>query len=386
MNIVLSQKEQGILGLVGHVGVGHAHSLGGIVQDDSAGFAAVGSLLREALQVDTTIASAVGNPETGVVEVTTQAGGIGRAFAARGITPAESQLMERAKGLDGLLCQRAAVTVMGRIYGQGAGEAACALETAIALAVVNSMAQGSHGRLKVWDCALPDRDDCVLAGVIEIDGLPVSVMLVVNATQGGIGPDEDYEGNVMLGEKYQAMTQVGLHTLPTIVVESKFYRADWSGAITRPCMVVRSQKDLDDTQLGEVLSQALRDLEVEYQYRQDAMPSVPGSLQQATRQVAEQIIQLARQLGEAQTALEKVRLTAQLNRLVSEDAGGVTFMSNRLNERVRGAGLEPHTGAVLSLLVTEKERNFWKIPLLTQEDLILYQRVLVQAVKLFAQK
>ncbi len=386
MQITLSNRQQGVLGLVGHVGAGHAHSAGGMVQDDSAGFAVVGSLFKEALALDTTIVSVEGNLENGMIEVVTAGGGIGRAFAARGITPAEQRLMGAIRGADGLLCQEAAVNAMGRIYGQGAGEAASALEAAIALAVMDSMSKASRGQLRLQSCALPNREDCVLCGVVEMDGIPVSLMLVLNATRGGIGPDEDYEGNVMLGEKYAAMKRVGLDMLPTIVVESKFYRTDWSDGIDRPCMMVRSQKDLDDSRMGRVLCRALEALEMDYQYKEDAMPAIPGSLQQATCRIADRIIQLAGRLKEAETALEKVEIVAQLNRLVSEDAGSVTFMSNHLNDRVRGAGLEPHTGAVLSLLITREEKEKWKIPLLTPDDLMKYCRVLLKAVQIFAEE
>ena len=50
MQYKFSNAKHGIIGFVGHVGVGHAHSLGGIIQDDSAGFAVIGSIIRDILK------------------------------------------------------------------------------------------------------------------------------------------------------------------------------------------------------------------------------------------------------------------------------------------------------------------------------------------------
>ena len=44
-----------------------------------------------------------------------------------------------------------------------------------------------------------------IGAVIEIDSVPVSVLGILNANEGGVGPDEDLEGNVMLGEKGKLM-------------------------------------------------------------------------------------------------------------------------------------------------------------------------------------
>ena len=51
----LSTAEQGTLGIVGHVGCGHANSHCGFVQDDSGGLATVLLILQRATQLDLTI-------------------------------------------------------------------------------------------------------------------------------------------------------------------------------------------------------------------------------------------------------------------------------------------------------------------------------------------
>lgn len=52
---VKSSTNKALLGVSGHAGAGHVHSHSGFIQDDSAGFAAVASLIGMAHPVDTTI-------------------------------------------------------------------------------------------------------------------------------------------------------------------------------------------------------------------------------------------------------------------------------------------------------------------------------------------
>ena len=72
--VKLSQNQQGLYGIVGHVGVGHVHSHSGFVQDDSAGFAVASTLLKKAVDVDTTIKSASICLKTGAVKIITNFG------------------------------------------------------------------------------------------------------------------------------------------------------------------------------------------------------------------------------------------------------------------------------------------------------------------------
>lgn len=383
-DIQLSSRKQGLLGIVGHVGVGHAHSVGSIVQDDSAGFVVAGSLIRQALNVSARIVSAAADPDTGYVSVKTEGGGTGRAFARRGFTPFEAELCERAVGCDALFPQAAAMKAMGRVYGQGAGEAASALEAACALAVFDTFAAVSGGKAVLTDCQLPGRLDSVLGTVIEIDGIPVSVMMVLNATEGGIGPDEDYEGNTPLGLKGEAMRELGLTELPSIIIESKLYRPDLCDPLQTARMMVRAQKGVDHEHVAVALCRAMEKEGIPHICLFDAMPLGSGNLRSATRKAGEHIKTLAEQLCAAETSFEKVRLAAELNRFVSEELGGVTFMSNDLNDEVRGAGLKPHTGAVLSMLVPKTEYQVWKIPIMTEDDRVMYQKSVIGAVHEFA--
>ena len=91
------------------MGVGHVHSHSSFVQDDSAGFAVVASLMREILKVDTRIKCIKGDILKGDIVVETYEGGIGRTFCRRGITPMELELMDRAIDEDGIYTQRTAI-------------------------------------------------------------------------------------------------------------------------------------------------------------------------------------------------------------------------------------------------------------------------------------
>ena len=147
--IKLSAAKQGVYGISGHVGVGHVHSHCGFVQDDSAGFAVAASLLQRAVPLDTTIAKVEMDLPSGSITITTAAGGQGTVAARRRFTPAESELAQRALGMDAIYTQNTAVNTFGRIYGQGAMETAVALQGACALAVMDSFARIMGDRLLV---------------------------------------------------------------------------------------------------------------------------------------------------------------------------------------------------------------------------------------------
>ena len=100
-----------------------------------------------------------------------------------------------------------------------------------------------------------------------------------------------------------------------------------------------------------------------------------------TAALADEVIRLAEKLKEVDSSAEKVQIVAQLNRLLSEDAGGVTFMSNSVNDVMRGAGTLPKISAVLSLVAAPEETNYGKIPLLTDEECRAYRRIIFGALK-----
>jgi hypothetical protein len=211
-----------VLRVLGHVGVGHAHSHSGIVQDDSVGFTCAVSLLRHALPVDLRISSVKADPGTGEITVTTHAGGTGTARPRRGITPQEGELIKRGIGYDASFCQSLACHALGRIYGQGAAESAACLEAAAAFAVVDSFRRTWQDAVFVVETPHEENRDVVLGSTLELMGEAVNVVAVVNFTEGGLGPNENAEGNTLFARE-EVSRPFGSTPIPTTVVESKAF-------------------------------------------------------------------------------------------------------------------------------------------------------------------
>ena len=108
------------------------------------------------------------------------------------------------------------------------------------------------------------------------------------------------------------------------------------------------------------------------------MPLSPGALAASTKAIAEEIIATASQLATVDSAADKVQLVAKLNQLVSQDVGGVTFMSNSVHGAMRGAGTLPGISAVLSMVVTTEYRDFWQIPQVTEADVDNYTKLIIK--------
>jgi len=66
--------------------------------------------------------------------------------------------------------------------------------------------------------------------------------------------------------------------------------------------------------------------------------------------------------------------------LVSQDAGGISFMSSKLHDLVGGGGIMPGSSAVLSMAISETAIRIWKIPVFTAQDSDMYLDILEKAV------
>lgn len=380
LRLTLSSKTRGDFGVVGHVGVGHVHSHSGFVQDDSVGFAVVSAFLRDVLETDTTIKEVEGDPSTGTITVETFGGGVGISRTRRGLTPWDLDLLQRAVGEDGIYSQKVGVKAFGRMYGQGSMETPVALQGAVALSVMDTLVKASNS-MAVTEKAFPGIIDKMAGMVLDLDGTPISFLLNINGTEGGIGPDEDLEGNTALGEKGVLMSELGLPYIPTIVVESKAFIPAMKDKVLDNTFFIRAQRDVDNPWVSDALVEAVKDLGFEYIFSEDALPQKAGQLRTSTSELADRIIRLGQELKEVDASRDKVIIVAKLAQLISEDAGGVTFMSNSLHEIVRGAGMVPGTSAVLSMLVPEHYKNYYKIPVLGPMDVANYQRVIISALK-----
>lgn len=382
--IKVSEKTRGVVAIVGHAGVGHVHSHSSFVQDDSAGFAAVALIMKEALQVNTIIKTVSGDLSTGTITVETYDGGIGTSYTRRGLTPYEIDLLKRAVDEDGIFTQSVAIKTFGRMYGQGSMETPVALQGAIALAVLDSFFKKSPKKVLVTSQKYEKSIDKMVGTVVEINGIPVSLLLNINGSEGGIGPDEDNEGNTSIGEKGDIMKLLGIDVVPTIIVESKAYIPILSKEIKCNTFLFRGQKLVDNLTVAETLAKAAALLNIPYILKTDSLPVIKGYLENATIDFANKILNLGEKLKKANFSRDKVAIIADLAKLVSEDAGGISFMSNDLHDTARAAGIMPGTASVISLLVPEDYINYWKIPILTQEDVNQYLEILFKSISIIA--
>lgn len=378
-DIKISEKSHGVLAILGHAGVGHVHSHSGFVQDDSAGFAVVAAIMKEAFKVDTTIRTVTGNIETGAITVETYEGGIGTSYTRRGLTPHEILLMKIAEGEDGIYTQSAAVKTFGRMYGQGAMETPVALQGAIALAVIDSFYKKSPSKIFITHEKYDGLIDKMAGTVVDINGIPVSLLLNINGSEGGIGPAEDNEGNTAIGQKKDLMNLLGIDGVPNIIVESKSYVPALSKDIKSSTFLFRGQELIDNMHVAHAMANAAIECSIPYILKTDSLPISKGYLKNSTKNFAREIITLAERLSEADSSKDKTAIIADIARLVSEDAGGVSFMSNDLHDTARAAGIVPGTASVISMLVPEEYIKYWKIPILTPEDVEQYMKIIFHA-------
>jgi hypothetical protein len=368
------------LGVAGHAGIGHTLCPGGLIQDDSVGFAVAGSIIRDILGTDTHVKSVDADPDRNSIKVSTVDGGSGQSSPRRGITPSEARLMRGVEGRDALFCQTLAIEALGRVYGQGVLETSAALEAALANSVVDTFHKKAPDRFHMT--VESQRTNSGLIGGIstEIDAVNTSIMATVNESSSGIGPNEDLEGNVALGSKRELMMKLGMLRCPTIVLEGKAYSPVLSDGLQRNTLLVRVQRGLDNVVVAEALYDSAKELGYPVIFLDDAFPRNEGVLRRKTVEVAESIIETAERLKTAELGSEKVLVAAELARLVGQEVGGVSFMSNRLHDIVRQCGLMPGTSAVLSMLVTREYLAHWKMPLLEQDDVDMMKSIVYTAI------
>ena len=379
---VISSSNQALLGVSGHAGAGHVHSHSGFIQDDSAGFAAVSALLNMAYPVDTTIQKVT--IDKNWVEVQTDGGGIGRAMARRGFTPYEAELVQRAIGLDGLLSQGVAFRCMGRVYGQGVMEAPVALQTAICLAVINTFSNNHPDVIMISGEGLKENVGACMGATIDVNGVCIAAMAVLNATAGGLGPVEDLEGNLNFAQKGQLMKKLGLDNIPTIVLESKAYVPSVCKTLNKDSFWVRFNSQMDNPEVGKALIIAAKKLGLPLMHSDTAYPRYSGEMLKNTKALGSRIIELGKNIENARTASEKVKLFGELAVLVSQDAGGITYMTEQLHEVVAGGGLIPGMTAVLSMAISQDNIDHYKIPEFTANDSLQYLNITAEALKVLS--
>ncbi len=379
---VKSSTNTAVLGVSGHAGAGHVHSHSGFIQDDSAGFAAVASLIGMAYPVDTTIKNVTADADT--VEVHTGGGGAGHAVARRGFTPFETELMQRAIGLDGLFSQGVAFRCMGRVYGQGVLEAPVALQTAVCLAVIDTFSKNHPDTIMVSGEGLDCNVGACMGAVLDVNGVSTAAMAVLNATAGGLGPVEDLEGNLDFAEKGRLMAKLGLDDVPTIVLESKAYVPSVCKTLKNDSFFVRFNAEVDNPAVGQALIEAAKEAGLPLIQSDSAYPRNTGEMRETTAALGRRIAELGRKIETACTASDKVRLVGELAVLISQDAGGVIYMTENLHEIAAGGGLVPGTAAVLSMAVSQSTIESCMVPDFTPEDAHHYLHITGGALKILS--
>ena len=379
--LALSYEKHGIVGLTGHVGIAHAHGANNYQQDDGGGFCAVGTIVSRALNVDTRVREISCTTEK--ITVKLMGGGSASTMPRRRVTPQEAAMMKKAEGRDALFSQGVAAEIFGRVYGQGVAETAACFQAALALSVLDSFKKADPDKVFV----VPESEEnagAILGTVVDYDGIPVSVVMPVNFTGGGLGPDEDYEGNFMHGMKGEMMKKIG-YPLPTIVAESKVF-----SALSEECghdrFLIRYSEDKGDPSVARALEESCKELAAPYFVRNDLLNYDADSFQALSSKFAEKLEKIASELRETEISSVKVRLVGELAKLVSEDAAGFTYMSKSVFAESSSPGLHPGTSAVLSMIVGKNYIKDHVIPVMTESDRDDYVKVILSSLKKIAQR
>ncbi len=381
MQIQLSKASKALLSISGHAGCGHCHSHKQYVQDDSGGLAVALSLLSEASDIPLTISDLhVEIGSKGYFEVTTISGGKARAYPRRGITPHEAKLAYNIIGQEAICTQALALFTYGRVYGQGAAETAVSLQTAIANAAIDSFHRHFPDKFVYGHEELEGNCGTYTGAIVDINNIPVAIMAIANASEGGIGPNEDLEGNCTGKGKFKGMEKLGMINSPTIIIEGKVYTPMYCDELEEENFFVRYDTEADNKDVGMALYESGKKLGHSIILNAQLMKRVKDGLKNSTQDVAQRIIDLANELKSAQSSHKKVQIVAELAKIISEDAGGVTFMSNNLNEIIGGAGTMPATSAVLSLLVTKEHREKFIMPYMDSRDVKRFKDIIINAV------
>jgi uncharacterized spore protein YtfJ len=294
--------------------------------------------------------------------------------------------MKRVIGMDSVFTQSNSLQAFGRIYGQGIMEVPVALQTAVALALIDTFQKKYPRYVKVVDEDIKGNIGKILGTVIEVEEIPVSLMAVVNATQGGIGPNEDLEGNILLGAKGDLMRGLKLHCIPTVVVEGKAFVPGVCDNLRQETFWIRANKQADNTAVASVLAESAEELGIPYRFSDDVLSRGGTAFREACSSLGQKVIDLGNRLKSAETSHEKVNIIGELAVLISQDAGGVTFMTDSLQEIAGGAGMVPGTSAVISLLVDPEYIKYWKIPVLTEDNIEKFVSIITSAVVKLSQK
>jgi len=361
------------VGVAGHNGVGHSVSHSGFIQDDSVGFATLVKLLMEACPLDLSISSIHFERNAITIELgENEQGnniekGIGSATTSQALNFYEKELMKQAIGQVCLTPQKVTDKLFGRSYGHGVSESAVAFNLALSRAIVDSIRKNWGETLHAYDDV---QESCgeFLGGVFYLDELPVSWLISINSSSGGSGPNEDSEGMVPIGNKGKLIAELGMNTIPVIILESKAFVPALADKVEHTQYFVRWNEKLDNPTVGKSLIRALESLNLLYMADNNAYAR-DESLENETRRIGKYIAELGDSYAKAKTSAQKVKIAAELSIIVKQDLGGSIFMSSQIFKLVGGGGLWPGQSAVLSILMSTASLNENNVIIVEESEL-----------------
>lgn len=366
-------------GLAGHVGVAHAYSHSGFMQDDALGFATLLDILSQARPMNLRIAEIQCSDGEHIV-VRTGDGGTGTARARRGVSPFELRMMQRAAGQSVPTAQHLTSQIFGRIYGQGVNDVAATFELALCRAQMDTVRRCWPEPTLYDDDDTPESCGSFLGGGIQIDGEPVSWLLCINASEGGTGPNEDSEGIIPIGNKGRLMKKMKADAQPFITIESKAFAPDLSSPHEKSTVFIRWNREWDNPVVARALSEAAKNSSMPSRTEDTAYPR-NGKLQEDAEHIGSIVADLGNRYRTARNAAEKVTVTSQLALVVSEHIGGSIFMTDTIYRKAGGGGLWPGQSAMISLISTEAFARKMKTMVATEDEVKVLASVVLQGMK-----
>lgn len=231
MDIRFSSKKTGKVAIAGHVGCGHTHSLNNQTQDDSTGLSVVLSLFQKATGTDLTIKDF--RFEGNKIIALLNNGGEGYGSVKRRFTLQEKKIIRGIIGKKAINTHTLVLDAFGRVYGQGVMETPVAVQAAIANAALNSFTFNYPEKFISTVEDVEGNFGSIVGTVLDINEIPTSVLGTVNATEGGIGPNEDLEGNSPNHSKKEIIEALGMDRLPTLIIEAMIY-SGFSKGLDKP--------------------------------------------------------------------------------------------------------------------------------------------------------
>ena len=145
-----------------------------------------------------------------------------------------------------------------------------------------------------------------------------------------------------------------MNAIAVIILESKAFVPALADKAVQNQHFVRWNEKVDNPIVAESLIKALENLNFPYMADETAFER-NDSLELETKRIGKYIAELGDKYAQAKTSAQKVKIAAELSKVVAQDMGGSIFMSNALFKVVAGGGLWPGQSAVFSILSSKAD-------------------------------